>query len=103
MVEPGKESTRNRVIQELLSTERTYVRRLKVVVDIFITPLRSSGILSTAEVHVLIYSFDWFVNTLVLRIVERPIRVPGRDCSNTFGVPKSIGGYPLRFCWKFDE
>ena len=50
MTETSKESTRNRVIQELIETEKTYVRRLRTTVDIFIIPLRDGGILSPSEV-----------------------------------------------------
>jgi FYVE/RhoGEF/PH domain-containing protein 5/6 len=49
--EPKKESTRNRVIQELLGTERTYVQRLRATVSVFIQPLREGGVLTAAELE----------------------------------------------------
>ena len=38
IVASPKESPRNRVIQELIATERTYVQRLQVTIDVFIHP-----------------------------------------------------------------
>ena len=43
-------STRGRVIDEIISTERTFVANLKIVFDLYIEPLRSRGILTTEEI-----------------------------------------------------
>ena len=44
-------SKRQMVIKELISTEKTYVNRLQITIDLFIQPLRSGNILSNTELN----------------------------------------------------
>jgi hypothetical protein len=42
---------RDRVIQELIMTEQTYVQRLEVVVKVYIEPMRAGNVLKPDEMH----------------------------------------------------
>lgn len=48
---PESNGKRQMVIKELVSTEKTYVNRLQITIDLFIQPLRSGNILSSTELN----------------------------------------------------
>ena len=57
----GLELKRGYVLQELVSSEETYYRRLQLTFDLYIQPLRRLDILSSAEINLQFYSWDLLV------------------------------------------
>jgi hypothetical protein len=49
--EEKREKKRMLVMNEIVSSEKTYVSRLRVTVDVFMTPLRENSILSPIEIE----------------------------------------------------
>jgi len=63
---------RENVVNEVLNTERDYVRDLHVLVDVYLLPLRENGLLSPQQMHVVFSSVESMlpVNEELLRCLE---------------------------------
>jgi len=52
---------REKVVQEIVATERTFVASLKLVIEVYIEPLRSKAILTKDEISGIFSNWEMLV------------------------------------------
>eukprot|EP01102_Stenamoeba_stenopodia_P007410 TRINITY_DN2074_c0_g2_i6.p1 TRINITY_DN2074_c0_g2~~TRINITY_DN2074_c0_g2_i6.p1 ORF type:complete len:671 (-),score=130.09 TRINITY_DN2074_c0_g2_i6:4-2016(-) len=71
------EVLRNEVISELIKTERDYVADLELVIEVFLTPLRASGIVPNKDIKSLFSNLEVIhsINLQMLKELEKRVRL----------------------------